>query len=205
MFTDAEWSNPDTNDSNTPYAKSKVLAEKAAWDFIEREGGGEMELATVNPVGIFGPPLLLPCDSTTVSIITQTLQGKLPAVPNIRFNIVDVRDAASLHLLVMTHAEAKGHRFICAEGESVPFVEISGWLREALGSKARKAPTRVMPDWLLRLVAIVMPQLRQILGELGRRKEFDTSRARGLGWAPRGREEAILSTGRALVEAGVVK
>src|SRR5271156_2778017 len=54
-FDETDWTNPDGKDV-LPYIKSKTLAERAAWDFLAREGGA-LELAVVNPVGVFGPVL----------------------------------------------------------------------------------------------------------------------------------------------------
>src|SRR5882672_8624204 len=52
-FDEASWTNLDGTDVQ-PYVKSKTLAERAAWDFVAREGGG-LELSVINPVAIFGP------------------------------------------------------------------------------------------------------------------------------------------------------
>lgn len=207
VFTEADWSDPEgKGDYITPYAKSKTLAERAAWDFIEREGG-DLELTVVNPVGIFGPALLLPCESTTVGIIQQILQGKLPAVPNMNFGVVDVRDVASLHLLVATKPEAKGQRYSCVAGtgKSVTFSEIAAILKAGLGSKASKASTKTLPNILVKAVSYVMPQLQSITHELGRRKEQSNEKARALGWSPRSNEESIVSCGQALIDAGICK
>src|SRR5579864_5997932 len=54
-FNETNWTDPN-GEGVTPYVKSITLAERAAWDFIEKEGNG-LELAVVNPVGVFGPVL----------------------------------------------------------------------------------------------------------------------------------------------------
>jgi nucleoside-diphosphate-sugar epimerase len=205
VFTEADWSDPNSK-YITPYMKSKTLAEKAAWDYIEREGG-DMELTVVNPVGIFGPPLLLPCESTSVGIISQMLNGKLPAVPDVSFAVIDVRDVASLHLLAAVKPEAAGQRYqCCAEtGPPVTLAETGAILKAGLGAKASKAPTGTMPNFLVKLVSYVMPQLKTIIHELGKRKHQSNEKARALGWNPRSNEEAILSCGQALIDAGVYK
>ena len=205
IFTENDWSDPNGRESYiTPYAKSKTLAEKAAWDFIEREGG-KMELTVVNPVGIFGPPLLFPNESTTCGIIQQMLQGKLPAVPSIKFGVVDVRDVASLHLLAVTKPDATGQRYLCVAGKVVSLAEISGFLKAGMGAKASNAPTRVLPDVLVRMLSYIMPQLKSVIPELGTQKEFSNEKARALGWNPRSNEEAIVSCGLALTDAGLCK
>jgi dihydroflavonol-4-reductase len=205
IYTEADWSDPN-GQGITPYQKSKTLAERAAWDYIEREGGG-LELSVVNPVGIFGPALLLPCESTTVGIIQRMMEGKLPAAPDIYFNLIDVRDVASLHLLAATKPEANGQRYSCLAGTGKPvaFIEIAGFLKAGLGSKASKVPTRTMPNVLVKLVSYVVPQLRSLLPELGKQKEQSNEKAKSLGWNPRSTEESIVSCGQALIDAGICK
>jgi len=207
VFTDDDWSDPEGKSGYiSAYQKSKTLAERAAWDFIEREGG-DMELTVVNPVGIFGPSLLLPCESTSVGLIQQMLEGRLPALPDLSFALVDVRDVASLHLLVATRPEARGQRYLCVAGtgKSFSLVEIGAFLRTGLGNKASKVPTRTMPNVLTRLVSYVMPQLRSVVPDLGIRKQMSNEKARSLGWSPRSEEEAIVSCGQALIDAGICK
>src|SRR6516165_10368986 len=53
-FDETSWTI--VNGELTAYVKSKALGERAAWDFISREGNG-LELSVVNPAGIFGPIL----------------------------------------------------------------------------------------------------------------------------------------------------
>lgn len=203
IFNENDWSDPDGKGGYiTPYAKSKTLAEKAAWKFMEVEGG-QMELTVVNPVGIFGPPLLLPNESTTCGIIKDMLQGKFPAVPNIHFGVVDVRDVASLHLLAATNDGAKGQRYLCVAGDPISLVKIGSLLRSGLGSKASKAPTRVLPDLLVRLLSCFMPSLKSSIPELGTPKEYSNVKAKELGWNPRSNEEAIVSCGQAFIDAGI--
>jgi len=190
------------------YPKSKTLAERAAWDFIAREGGG-LELAAVNPVGIFGPALG-PDLSTSVEIVRLLLTRALPAVPRIWFGAVDVRCVADLHLRAMTSPAAAGERFLAVGGDFVTFAEIGRILRDGLGAAAgqpgRRGPTAVMPDWLIRAAAPFVPAARMALSELGRPRNASNAKARRvLGWQPRAVEEALLASARSLVELGIVR
>ncbi|MEO7349298.1 MAG: NAD-dependent epimerase/dehydratase family protein [Terrimesophilobacter sp.] len=108
-YTEKDWTDPTAKVS--AYVKSKTISERAAWAFIEAEGaekeGAPLELAVVNPVIILGPALGRDT-STSVSLVTRLLHGGAPALPNLSFGIVDVRDVADLHLLAMTHPAANG-------------------------------------------------------------------------------------------------
>jgi len=202
-FNEHDWSIPD-GPGTTAYAKSKTLAERAAWDFMAREGG-DMELAVVNPVGVFGP--VMGADfSTSIEIVKRMLDGQLPAVPRLTFGVVDVRDVADLHLLAMTHPDAAGERFLAVAGEFVSLREIGLMLRRRLGDAARRVPTRELPDWLVRLVARVDKSVGQVVPELGKSKNAVADKARRvLGWAPRSAEDAVAATAESLVRLGLVK
>jgi nucleoside-diphosphate-sugar epimerase len=203
VYTEADWT--DTTKPVGAYVKSKAVAERAAWDFIQRDGNG-LELATVNPVVVFGP-VLGPDFSTSVLVVKAMLEGRAPALPKITMGVVDVRDVADLHLLAMTRPEAAGERFLCSGGDFVPLREIGRVLREGLGAEARRVPTRDLPNWLLRLGALFSPTLRSIAGpDLGKPRNASNAKARDLlGWTPRPPAEAVLATARSLIELGIVK
>lgn len=201
-FDETQWSNPD-DAGVTAYAKSKTLAERAAWDLIAKEGGG-LELAVVNPVGVFGP--LLGADfATSILVVQRMMDGSMPGVPRLWFGVVDVRDVADLHLKAMTDPAAKGERFLAVAGEFISLAEIAAILRERLGSAARRVPRRELPDWFVRAFALLNPEVRQILPELGKRKNATSEKAqRVLGWKPRSAAEGIVATAESLVRLGLV-
>ncbi|MEH6413993.1 SDR family oxidoreductase [Pseudomonas sp. CGJS7] len=181
------------------YSQSKTLAERAAWDFIEREGGG-MQLATVNPTGVFGP-VLGPELSTSIGLIQRMLAGGLPGCPALYFGTVDVRDVADLHLRAMTDPAANGERFLAVAGDFMSVFEIAQALRRGLGTAAAKAPKRQLPDWMVRIVGWFDPAVRQIVPDLGQRKNASNAKAkRLLGWAPRSNDEGLIAAARSLIE-----
>jgi nucleoside-diphosphate-sugar epimerase len=202
-FNETNWTNPDADDVR-PYVKSKTLAERAAWDFIAREGGA-LELSVVNPVGVFGP-VLGPDFSTSILLVQRLMDGAVPGCPRLYFGVVDVRDVADLHLRAMTHPAAKGERFLCVAGDFMSIVEIARVIKNRLGEAARKVPTRQFPDWLVRLAAWRDPAVRQLLPELGKFKNGTNEKARKLlGWNPRSNEEAVVATAESLVRLGLLK
>lgn len=186
------------------YVKSKTIAERAAWDFIEREGGG-LELAVVNPVGVLGP-VLGPDFSTSILLVERLLQGAIPMAPKASFGLVDVRDVADLHIRAMTDPAARGERFLAMPGESMSIFEVGKVLRAKLGAAAAKVPTREAPNWMIRAMALFSPEAKALLPQIGRRMNANHDKAaRLLGWTPRSPEEAILATANSLLEQGIVK
>jgi nucleoside-diphosphate-sugar epimerase len=202
-FDETDWTDPNGPDVQ-PYAKSKTLAERAAWDFIAREGGG-LELSVVNPVGVFGP--VLGADySTSILLIQRLMDGAMPGCPRLSFGVVDVRDVADLHLRAMTDAAAKGERFLAVSGDFMSILDIAKVLKARMGAAARHVPTRQIPDWLVRLAALRDPAVKQILPELGKVKNATSAKAqRLLGWTPRSWEEAIVATAESLQRLGLLK
>jgi nucleoside-diphosphate-sugar epimerase len=203
MFTEGDWTN--LNDPTVQaYPKSKTIAERAAWDFIAREGGG-LELAVVNPVLILGP-VLGPDVSSSIVLVKRLMDGAMPGCPDISFGGVDVRDVADLHLRAMTDPAARGERFIATSGDFATIRQFAQMLKNGLGPAARKVPTRQLPGWLVRVVGLFDPEVRGILPELGKRKNASNEKARRLlGWAPRSPAEAVVATARSLSELGLLK
>lgn len=195
-FTEEDWT--EVNGRNvTPYVKSKTIAEQAAWEFVAREGGA-LELAVVNPVGILGPALG-PELSTSVLLLQEMLNGRVPALPNVSISVVDVRDVAELHLRAMTHAAAAGQRFLAVADDPITFPQIGALLRSRLGAAGRRVPTRILPDWVVRAAAPLVPRLQQFAGELGSPRDISNAKARELlGWSPRPAEDAVLSAAESL-------
>lgn len=186
------------------YMKSKTLAERAAWDFISKEGGA-LELSVVNPVGVFGP-VLGPDYSTSILIVQRMMDGALPGCPRIYFGAVDVRDVAYLHLRAMTDPAAKGERFLAVAGESMSMQDIGKVLKARMGDAAKRVPTRVLPDWLLHVASLFDPAVKLVLPELGKIKSVSNEKARRVfGWTPRSNEESIVATAESLLRLGLLK
>lgn len=202
-FTEESWTDVNGEDVRA-YVKSKTLAERAAWDFIAKEGGA-LELAVINPVGVFGP--VLGADySTSILIVQRLMDGAMPGCPRMSFGIVDVRDVADLHIRAMTNPAAKGERFLAVAGDHLWVKEIALMLRRRLGAAARRVPTGDLPNWLVRLVANADPAVAQIVPELGKARNSSNAKAkRLLGWTPRSAEDALVATAESMLRLGLLK
>lgn len=197
-FDETSWT--DVTKDVGAYVKSKTLAERAAWDFIAKEGGA-LELSVVNPVGVLGP-VLGPDFSSSILLVQKFLDGQVPGVPKVAFGLVDVRDVADLHLLAMTSPKARGERFLAVAGDFVSMIDIAKILRARLGADGKRVPRFQLPDFLVRLAALRDDEVKQILPELGKRKNATADKARRvLGWAPRTSEEAIVATADSILKA----
>jgi len=181
-ITEKEWTDPNEKGLSS-YNKSKVMAERAAWDFIQREGGS-LELSAINPVGIFGPSLG-PDISSGFELVKNLLDGTMMAIPNLTLNIIDVRDVADLHVRAMTSPAAKGERFLALAGGKISMPEIAGLLREKMPVISAKVSTKTLPDWVVRIAALFSPKAKAIASMLKASRNVSNGKARNvLGWNP---------------------
>jgi nucleoside-diphosphate-sugar epimerase len=195
VFTEDDWTDGD-NTALTPYTRSKTIAEQAAWERV-REAGAEDRLATINPGAIIGP-VLGRDRSFSLQAIERLLNG-MPAVPQLGFSFVDVRDTADLHLLAMTSPAAGGRRFI-ATTDWRWFIDVARVLRERLGEdRASKVPTRVAPNILIRLMSLFDGSVRSFVGDLGVKSEFSNEAARSIGWSPRPVDDSVVECAESLL------
>ena len=202
VLTEKHWSNPDNIRDNTAYTRSKTIAEKAAWDYVAGEGKG-LKLTTINPSAVLGP--VMGSDfSASLQIVTQLMQGKLPALPRVGFQIVDVRDVAEAHVLALENDVSIGQRYAVAD-DFMWFSEVATLLRDAYPNHPRNIPSGEMPGWLLKLMAPFNPPVKQILSELGKRRFVSSEKARSeLGWSPIPAREAVLAAADSLLHHKVV-
>lgn len=189
------WADPDDPQFDA-YRVSKILAERAAWEFM-KETGAATEFVTLLPGAVFGP-LLTRDNLGSVQIIAGLLHGRPAALPKLGFWVVDVRDLAELHVRALIAPEAAGHRFI-AVGEFMWMAEIAGLLRSRLGQRGARVPSRTLPNFVVKLLLPFMPQLRGLAPLLGRRFPLSSEKARRvLGFAPRPAAETIIDCAESL-------
>ena len=198
-FTEEDWTNLE-DPAVAPYQRSKTIAERAAWHFIEREGNS-LELAVVNPVGIFGP-VLGEDYASSILLVKRMMDGSMPGVPDLWFGGVDVREVVDLHILAMTNPAAVGQRFLATSGDFLNIREIARVLKSEVGGKI---PSISLPNWLMRVVGLFDSQVRSVVPELGKQKNASSAKAqRLLGWTPIPPRDAIVATGRSLLEHGFI-
>lgn len=202
-FTETDWTTLDGPGVDA-YAKSKTLAERAAWEFMATEGG-PMELATMLPVAVMGPVMGREVSGSN-HIIQNMLNGGIPAFPRLFFPIVDVRDVAAAHLLAMTNRQAANQRFLLSNGPALEMKEIGATIKAELGEVASRVPTRSIPNFVVRIGALFSAQFRTIAPDLGYAKRTSNEKARQmLGWTPRDPHEAIIAAAESMVRRNLVK
>lgn len=186
------------------YERSKTLAERAAWEYLESVPSRErFELVTVLPGAILGP--VLDSDYSVSGQIVRALMARdFPGIPDLGFALVDVRDAAEMHLAALTIPEAAGQRFIVA-GEHTPMREVAAILLRHFGPRGFRVPTRTLPSFMIRAMALWDATAALTASELGKRQDVSSARARDvLGWRPRSAEEMIVAMGESMIAHGIV-
>lgn len=196
-FDESDWLDPDAP-GVAAYDASKVLAERAAWEIARTEG---LRLTTIHPSLVLGP-LLDAQSGTSVGLVKRLLQGKDPAVPRLNFSVVDVRDVARMHVQPLSVPATEGERLIASSGY-LPWPEMARILHRAY--PGRRIPTRVLPDWVVRVLGRFNADLRGAAAFLGREDRVANDKARrllGLEFIPP--EQALLASAESLIARGVV-
>lgn len=180
VFTEEDWT--DVNVELPAYIKSKTVAEKTAWEFIEKEGNG-LELSVINPVGIFGPAIGGITSASLDIAVLGILNGVLEYTPTFTMGVVDVRDVADIHIKAMLNPKASGQRFIATSEGVMSFYDVA-----ELFKKERPQYTENI----------------QKLKPIGQEfyKEMSSQKAKTLlNWNPRSREKALLAGADSLMKS----
>ena len=199
-YDENDWSDPE-NPAISHYSKSKTLAERAAWEFVENENH-PFELAVINPALVIGPSLSGDLGESNKAI-EMVATGKMPVAVPLQFGYVDVRDVATAHILAMQNPASNGERFALAE-KDLWYGDVAKVLRD---NGFDKAPTLAVPVWLAKILAIFSKELKLAVPYLGRlRSVKNTSKAKDiLGWNPRPAEESIVEIAQQIQDMGLIK
>ena len=200
VYTEEDWSSVDGEIS--PYAKSKTLAERAAWEFVENlEESKKFELTVINPVAVTGPMLTSDIGSSN-DFLLKLISGSMPACPKIHMGYIDVRDVAKAHIFSMTEEKTDGERIIVSENEMF-FAEVGKTLNEA-GFK--KSPTKEMPNFLVKIMSLFVGELKTLLSALNRKGDIDKTKAkRFFNWDYISTEQSVTETAQQLQDMGLTK
>jgi dihydroflavonol-4-reductase len=191
----------DWTDINYPnlstYIKSKTLAERSAWDFINKnKKKSKMDLVVIAPGGVFGPPLgdNITCES--LNILSKVLNGKIPMVPDAAFPMVDVRDVAKLHVQALTNSKVSGKRFIASGTNPVSFADVAQFLI----NQGYKGPsTKIAPNWFFKFLSMFDREAKGMLALLGINMTADNSDTiKTFTWSPIPFEKTLIETANSI-------
>jgi dihydroflavonol-4-reductase len=201
-FSEADWT--DVTKTDYAYAKSKTLAEQAAWDFIRSaENKNGMEMVSINPSIIFGP-VLDDHHHTSTEWFRTLMHHEVPGLTRTQMDVVDVRDVAAMVIKAMDAPNAVGKRFIL-NGASIQLSEFANILHRNFASRGYKVPTTIFPDWVVRVFAIINPKTRPVIQTMGWTYSLSSEQAKSvLGFQPRPYEKMIVEMGESLIEYRMV-
>ncbi len=179
VWTEEDWNDVSTLD-NAPYRYSKAMAERAAWEFVEQEGIG-FDLVVINPTVVIGPSLV-PQKNESARILISLTNGQIPAIINLSFPLVDVRDVALAHIRAMERPNASG-RYLCSAG--APTVGELVEIAKKAGMEAKYKLPRFSLEGrlgtaLVRFIANFQPAAvrTNLKNSLGKPYRLDTSKIR---------------------------
>jgi nucleoside-diphosphate-sugar epimerase len=184
------------------YAKSKVRAEKAAWDLWKKHEG-KFELATVNPGLVMGP-IYSSNNGTSEEIVADLFREKVAALPQLHLTMVDVRDVAECHLQAMLSPVSNGKRYICS-AQSLWYAEMANILRQEFAQYGYKFPKLVVGKCVLSVIGLWDKRARSIKPEINVERRVNNELSiQELGIKYRPLQETLNDMGHSLIKAGIV-
>lgn len=185
------------NKDITNYQRSKLIAEKTAWDIIGKQS--QSNLVTILPGAIFGP-YMDKKRSSTDQVFEMLMKGT--SSPNVIYPVGDVRDLAELHILAMENDAANEQRFI-AESEEITMPQMAKLLKQQFPDY--KVSTRVIPDFIIRVMARFQAPMKVLNTMIGLKYHRDNTKAKKvLGWNPRSAEETVIDTVNYMIESNII-
>ena len=193
------WTNVNAKNVSA-YAKSKTLAEKSAWDFInDQKDENPMELTVVNPGPVFGPTLSGNLEGASMGMVKQIITGKMPMVPQAAINMSDVRDVAKIHVLALENKNASGKRFIVTTENPYKFQEMAEILKS---NGYDKVSTKLAPNFLLNFMGNFNREARSMRAFIGKTYNGDVSSTmETFDWKPISFEKTVLDTAKSVNQA----
>lgn len=201
--TEEDWTDL-RNSELSAYARSKTMAERAAWATVEDlHATTPVALTTVNPGMVLGPAL--DSDLSTSHVVIKLLgRGVYPAVPKLAFPVVDARDVARQHVVAMTHPDAVGERWLSCNG-TLSLRRLGELIVRALPDLARRVPTLEMPSTLVRIASHFDRGISSVRADLDKANLCDNRKAvERLGMRFRPPEEAVESAALSLRDLGII-
>ncbi|XP_038050634.1 phenylacetaldehyde reductase-like [Patiria miniata] len=201
---ETDWPDVDALD---PYSKSKMLAERAAWSYLEElktKGSPTFELAVINPGYVMGP-ILSGSSCTSMEVMKRLMCRDPPLIPKMNFSVVDVRDVAACHIIAMTHPEASGQRFIVTAG-NMWMTDMSKALNEEFRDQGYHPSQMRVPHFLFSIFAKFDAGASRIAPYWGKKVVFDNSKMKTiLKIEPHPMKQTIIDMAYSMIEGGFLK
>lgn len=205
VYTEDDWTD-ETFRYVVAYAKSKTMAEKAAWNFVRSlPPGQKIELAVINPTFVLGPTLNN-ASCSSLEFVKRLMDGSVPLIPKLYLPFCDVRDVALAHLRAMTAIEAANNRHLIVSAH-MWWQDIARILRNEMKVYGYSIPTRPAPNSVLHVLSIVDRSSKFILPRVGKVYTYSDRRMKEVLNIvnPYDAKDTVIDTVNALIECGVIK
>ena len=199
--TEVDWTREDQPGLSL-YEKSKLVAEEAGWAYCKAHADSP-EFTTVNAGAMLGPSLNGHVTGS-YNLVSRILTGQM--MPNLKVNVIDVRDVADLEVRAMTAPAAANQRFLAVAATPISMRDLKTLIQEQRPQLAAGLTKHLIPDWFVRGLAPFSGQLRESSLMIRINHEVSTQKAQQLlGWQALSADTAVLAAVDTLVKNGLNK
>jgi len=185
------------------YPKSKILAERAAWEFYEKNKD-KIDVTVVNPSLVLGPTLTRQGNASE-ALIAEIMKNSYPGIPtpDCGYAVCDVRDAAEAHIRALCNKDSKGKRYIVS-GYNTTTEEIVNILKSEFDRYGYEFPTKKVTLQEIKESGNQVAQRALLI--MGKTMKFNNQRSiKELGMKYHTIEETIKDMGYSLIKNGLVE
>lgn len=202
VYSESDWSDEAGCEL---YEKSKLLAERAAWDYVKTlEEDKQFELVVLNPGYVQGP-LISAASGEGSKALCVGLLGKNPGLLDMYFPIVDVRDVVAGHIAAFEKPEAAGNRYALVT-KTLSMKELAQIVAEEFKPQGYSVPSMSLPKFVAWVGKFFDPGVKNTYPFIGKVARYNNEKmVRELGITPRPMKDTIVDTCYSLIELGVVR
>ncbi|KAK6459873.1 putative dihydrokaempferol 4-reductase (NAD-dependent epimerase/dehydratase) [Scheffersomyces coipomensis] len=165
------------------YPKSKIEAERVFWEYIRSDKNTKSSHPIIGtallPVAVLGPPPKGLSARSSIELGVRLVNGGFKyGVPKLLLGVIDSRDVAKLHIDAIHNKASEGERIILVDQkEKVDFLQITEFVRHVPGVNQSNLPTRFLPSWLFKLLAIFVHQIKGLVPLLDVQFDIDNTKS----------------------------
>lgn len=199
--TDTDWGNMY---NMTAQARAYLYTERAVWSFNQTLPK-PLHLTVLNLGTLFGPSLSTLEKHGSIKFMLRVLNGTAESLLRVKMPFIDVRDAALVHVLIISKPQTHDQRYNLCQG-TYWMSDLAEIINDEFGFMGLKASTSVIGMIPVKLASLFSSNLKPILFHCSKDLKISSFRIREIVTVKlRAFDESVLDMAYTLIDRGQVK